>query len=255
MKTKLLILSFLLITGMVWGQSLINESRMLNNPINLREATTDSMTTPNNQDIDINSKFTIVGEEGEYYKIYFWNWDKDKEQNKYNKLNYNTSKGEQRYFLIKKHTIDVLSTKIYNRFSPAWGTFVYPFKWRLKDSQFEPTFSMSLAGGVKWNPWYTNRHVFSLLVGVGPSSVSLTKYNATKNNIPIEDNISAAAVTFSLNLMYQYEFVQFGLSYGVDNIFDSNLYSWNNQGKPWLSFGVGISVFKDNDRTATPTNN
>lgn len=255
MKTKILLLFLLGWVGAVCGQNLINESRMLNGPTDLHqyEASSISKKSTSTTSVYHNSKFTIVGEEGEYYKIYFWDWDKDSED--YNRYNFNNVTKSQIYFLIEKKLIDVSSVKIYNRIAPAWGTFVYPFKWRPNDGTFEPTFALAIAGGAKLNPWWTNKHVFSLLVGVGPSSVSLDKYNTTILEKPLDNKISVAAVTFSLNLMYQFDFVQFGVSGGVDNIFDSNIYNWKNQGKPWLTFGVGISIFKDNDKTAKPTSN
>ncbi|MGE8554848.1 MAG: hypothetical protein ACN6OB_13090 [Chryseobacterium jejuense] len=255
MKTKILLLFLLGWMEIIWGQNLINESRMLNGPTDLHQYEASSISKKSASTISVygNSKFTIVGEEGEYYKIYFWDWEKDSPD--YNKYNFNTTTDAQRYFLIEKKLIDVSSVKIYNRIAPAWGTFVYPFKWRPNDGTFEPTFALAIAGGIKFNPWRINKHVFSALLGVGPSSVSLDKYNTTVLDKPLDNKISVAAVTFSLNLMYQYEFVQFGVSAGIDNIFDSNIYNWKNQGKPWLTFGVGISIFKDNEKTASPTSN
>ena len=255
MRTKILFFFLLGWAGLILGQSPINESRILINPTDLFQYDASSILKRSKSvtTVDIDSKFTIVGEENEYYKIYLWNWDED--PNKYERYNINANTGEQRYFLIEKKLIDIFSTKIYNRFAPAWGTFTYPFKWRPNDGGFEPTFALTIAGGIKFNPWWVNKHVFSLLVGVGPSSVNLHQYNTTILEKPLENKTTVAAVTFSLNLMYQYEFVQFGLSGGIDNIFDSNVYNWKNQGKPWVSFGVGISIFKDNDKTAKPTSN
>lgn len=244
----------LMFSGGVWGQDLINESRILKNPTNLFQykKSVKSKTSDKREEVKSGSKFTIIGEENDFYKIYFWNWKKD--SMKYYEYNIDKSTGEQKYFLIEKNLIDVTSNKIYNRVAPAWGTFTYPFKWRLSDGIMEPTFALAIAGGIKWNPWYKNEHVFSALVGVGPSTVILDKYNTSLEK-PLDEKITASSISFSLNLMYQYDFVQFGVSGGIDRIFDNHLYNWNNQGKLWISLGVGISIFKNNERTATPTNN
>ena len=253
MKTKLLLL-LLLWTGVIWGQSLTNQSRRLINPVNLLEF--DESNTPkisvDTKGLDKNDRFTIVGEYEDYYKIYFWNWIKDSEE--YNDLNYNATTKKQRFFLIKKNEIDIQSEKIYNRWSAEIGTLLFPFKYRPNDGTFEPTFSLNLTAGTSWNPFLTNRHRFSLLFGVGPSSVKLNKYNINKSDVDIDGDLYLAAVTLSLNLVYQYDFVQFGISGGIDNLFDNKKYDWKNQGKPWVSFGVGVNLFKS-DKTATPSNN
>ncbi len=254
MKTKLLLLVLFGWVGIAQGQSLINQSRRLINPTNLLEYD-ESKTTKTSDDtkgLGKNDRFTIVGEEGDNYKIYFWNWDKNSEE--YKSLNYNEVTKKQRFFLIKKSEIDFQSEKIYDRWSAEIGTLIFPFKYRPNDGTFEPTFSLNLTAGTTYNPWLTNKHTFSLLFGVGPSSAKLNKHNIKKSDVVIDGDLYLAAVTLSLNLVYQYDFVQFGISGGIDNLFDNKKYDWKNQGKPWFSFGVGVNLFKS-DKTATPSNN
>lgn len=222
-------------------ESLLGQSRKLLHPVDLKEVGAKSK-----KHLPPNSKFTIIGEKKDAYKIYFWDWDK--ESVKYAKFNYNKETNSQRYFLLSKDNLEVYSEKIYDFFAPAFGTLTFPFKYRFNDKSFETTFNLSLTGGVHLRPYLTNRHVFSLLLGVGPSTVKLDGSNVSNTDVLEKgENLTTAAVTFSLSLMYQFEKVQFGVSIGVDNIFDNEKYDWKNQGKPWLSLGVGLNIFTENN--------
>lgn len=253
MKTKLFTMLLLAFSGMVWGQNLINESRKLINPVNLHEFEkneTNKLSSKTKR-LKKNDRFTIVGEEGEYYRVYFWNWREDNPN--YKELNYNEETNEQRFFLIKKNEIDIQSRKIYDRWSAEMGVLAFPFKYRPNDGSFEPTFSLNFTAGTTFNPWRTNEHTFSLLLGVGPSSAKVNNSNIKNANELIDGDLYLAAVTFSLNFVYTYDFAQFGISAGLDNLFE-NKYDWKNQGKPWFSFGVGVDIFKSS-KTATPSGN
>ena len=131
----------------------------------------------------------------------------------------------------------------------------FPFRLRTQhDDKFEKSFSLSLCGGIKYNPWKTNEHTISMLFGVGASSVTLTKSN-TGPNSGITENIEAGALTFSLSLMYEWERLQIGISMGMDNLFDNDNIRWKYQSDPWLSFGVGVSLFSKSEITSIGTNN
>jgi len=248
MKRVLLIVIFFGFALQGWGQNLINENRMLSNPIDLQESGNSNLT----KSIEKGSKFTIVGENEskDKYKIYFWNWDKNADSLKYETLNYDLKNNKQRYFFIDKALIEVHSEKIYAKFDPVYGVLTFPFKWRLDTQDIEPTISLNIAGGVKWRPSQTNRHVISFLLGVGPSTVELDHYNS---KLEEGDNITTAAITLSGNIMYQFDFVQFGFSFGIDKIFDNKIYDWSSQGNSWFALGIGLNIFTDN-QSSEPKN-
>lgn len=272
MKRIIITLFAFMACGEVWGQNLINESRKFVNPVDLKEyGDTKSNKADSIKSIKIGSKFTIVDTDGDNYKIYFWNWKITKEQSRidekgnnqitkaadstsYKAFNYDTAIKRQRYFLIPKNDIDVHAVKIYDRWSAAIGTLVFPFKYRFNQKTFEPTFSLNLIGGVTFNPYWTNRHTFSLMLGVGPSSSVVNKHN-TNNGTDIEGDLTLVSVSTSANLVYQYDFVQFGISLGWDHLMNNHKYEWQNQGKPWIAFGVGMNLLKKTDKTASPTSN
>lgn len=247
MKKFLLIAFVLGFAVQSWGQSLINENRRLTHPVELEEVGAPGLS----KSVEKGSNFSVVGEndQGDKYKIYFWDWDKETDESKYNTFNYDMENKKQRYFLIDKNMIELHSVKIYSRIDPIYGVLTFPFKWRLDTGEIEPTFSLNIAGGAKWRPFRTERHVVSFLLGIGPSTVNLDHYNSN-----IEegfDDLTTAAITLSGNLMYQFDTVQFGFSFGIDKIFDNKLYNWDSQGNPWFALGVGLNIFT-NDPSSEP---
>jgi len=232
----------------------IGENRKTNVPLTLDEY---SMETENikglvPKTIDINSKFVITGKENGSFIVYFWNY---KDPTKYNDYNYDVGEKEYRFFLIPDNLINLVSEKIYKTFSPVVGSFTFPFRLRTQhDDKFEKSFSLSVSGGPRYNPWLTNEHTFSLLFGVGASSVTLTKSN-TGPNSGITENIEAGALTFSLSLMYEWERLQIGISMGMDNLFDNDNIRWKYQSELWFSFGVGVSLFSKSEISQIGTQN
>lgn len=248
--TKFLIIS--VISTDLFSQG-IGENRITKVPLTLEEYSmkSENIKTSGAKTIKQNSKFVITGKENSSFIVYFWNYE---DHAKYNEYNYDDVKKEYRYFLIPDNLINLVSDKIYKTFSPVVGSFTFPFRLRTQhDDKFEKSFSLSVSGGPRYNPWLTNEHTFSLLFGVGASSVTLTKSN-TGANSGITENIEAGALTFSLDVMYEWERLQIGVSIGMDNLFDNDNIRWKYQSDPWLSFGVGVSLFSKSEISSIGTN-
>ena len=92
-----------------------------------------------------------------------------------------------------------------------------------------------------------------MLLGVGASSVTVNQYN-TDPAAGITEASDRAAVTISLNFMYEWNNLQIGISSGVDNLFDNESVKWNHQGNIWFSIGVGIALFSKSEVTSPGTN-
>lgn len=247
------------------SQNFVNQDRKLTHPIELNEISENGKKII--KSISKGTRFSVLEEVGDdYYKIYFWSYPIHSQEYYSLNKNINTDSAEitQRYFKIKKSDLETYSSEIYAHFDPVYGILTFPFKWRFDTKKVEPTFSLNIAGGVKWRPWRTNRHVVSFLVGIGPSTVKLDKYNSdiantSQNEDSMDEDIESlttAAVTFSGNLVYQFDFVQFGLSVGFDRIFENEKFNWKSQGKPWFSLGVGLNIFTNKkDSKATSKEN
>ena len=48
---------------------------------------------------------------------------------------------------------------------------------------------------------------------------------------------------FSLGMLYQYETFQVGVFTGVDVIPGELGRNWKHQGRPWIGFALGVSLF------------
>lgn len=192
------------------------------------------------------SKFKIVDKEGDYYVIEFWTWKND--SLKKATLNVD-SMNRTRKFLIHKDNLEHIANKVYRHFTPAIGSMTFPFKYRPQTGVFENTFALNMTGGVRWNFSETNdNHSLSALFGVGPSTIVFNKFNTDTTISNITDPEQRAALTMSLNVVYQWELLQAGLSMGIDHKFDGNREKWIYQGKPWFALGIGLDIFSNSER-------
>jgi hypothetical protein len=60
----------------------------------------------------------------------------------------------------------------------------------------------------------------------------------------LEENKDYGAVSYTFNLIYVWDHLQLGLSAGADHLFDNEKENWFYQDRGWLSFGIGINLFK-----------
>jgi len=233
-------------------QSRVNEDRQTTLPRNFQEyepSTNDKRVlggSPVSQAIPSGSRFTIVDEIPDYYVVYFWEWTKDKDQQKRARINFENDSTTVKYFVIPKTQLDIVSEQIFRRWSPTVGALTFPFKYRPQNGKFEPTFGIGISGGVTWNPWRVNEHTFSLLAGISASSAHVDQFN-TDAAANIHEASERTSVTISLNFLYQWQRLQIGISAGIDNILDNEVLKWKNQGKPWISFGVGVGLFSSSE--------
>lgn len=256
MKTTFKIILFLCLSNLCQAQSLVGQSRRLKFPMTIAEydydnhkPLTDNSNKAIRQSAKALSRFTIYEENDNSYIIYFWNYSSEESKKKYNVNESNN----QKYFSIPKADLFIKTQEIFKKWSPNYGVLNFPFKYRPNDGSFEKTFSLSFSGGPKFNPWWTNEHTFSVLLGCGASSVSLNQFN-TDPSSKITNDTDRPAVTGSISLVYQWNNLQFGFSAGKDAIFTNRVDKWANQGKTWFSFAIGVAIFNDNKITEPGSN-
>jgi hypothetical protein len=204
-------------------------------------------------------KFTIEDETSDFYIIRFWDFDTTgvnatlkkpvleiQTLNSTNKLpnylqyNVNPTNNKTRYFRINKNMLDFYAKPIVPKYSSAFGTVTTPFKYRPSKSDFTKDLTLSGMGGVRRHIDASGRHSLIGLVGIGLSSVTLDSFN-TDGKVNLSSD--KAAITLSFSLVYQYEKVQFGLVGGFDYLPKRSVENWAYQGKFWIGFGVGYSIF------------
>lgn len=224
------------------------------------------------QTIPQNAIFTIVGiDKDEKYYIRFWKWTLSEDEmndlkiyresvtlrtnkpeddehfkpilekvRKFETLNQDVNNNLTRYFLIDEGFITNYCTKKINKIVPTSGATALPFKWRPKTKEVIPNFSFAGLVGARWNVKAKSTLTFSALIGLGLSTVALDSNNAKGLNISGSDR---SAITIPVGVVTNWRGIQFGVFSGLDFISNNKIDKWMNQGKPWFSIGLGISVF------------
>ncbi len=161
---------------------------------------------------------------------------------KYKDLAYIDSWANNMQFFISLKDFNDKCESIYpHKRGFTWGFLTLPIKARFGNSKapftFEEKINFGISAGLRWQ--HVNR-VYSasnLLGGVSVGGVKIDKDN------------SASALSFSAGYMYQYDVFQIGIFTGVDFIDKSAGVSWGYQGKPWVGFAIGFSLFGENKTT------
>ena len=82
---------------------------------------------------------------------------------------------------------------------------------------------------------------------IGTSTVSLDSNNtsaAGADALPAGESITKGLFSMGIGATYSYNKINVGLFYGWDNSVGRNAEIWNYNGRPWIGFGVGYSLFK-----------
>lgn len=161
---------------------------------------------------------------------------------KYKDLAYIDSWGNNMQFFISLKDFNDKCESIYpHKKGFTWGFLTLPIKARFGNSKapftFEEKINFGISAGVKWQHVNKVYSASNLLGGVSVGGVKIDKDN------------SASALSLSVGYMYQYDKFQIGLFTGVDFIDKSAGVSWGYQGKPWVGFAIGFSLFGETNST------
>jgi hypothetical protein len=160
----------------------------------------------------------------------------------------------QRYFLVKmkvfkKYAIRVPPT-VFTKGALGFGILNYPFKFRIQPhiNDFAGSFNVGAAVSYTYKHDSLKKWRYSHVVGIGISSITLDKAAVNTDTGAISSTNSLTALTLSYGFMVQYDKVQLGLFIGWDRISNLNnsTYGWKYQGNPWISLGIGYSIFSTN---------
>lgn len=160
-------------------------------------------------------------------------------------LNYNAETGLERYFLISLAQLAASASPLAPSFIPISGALIMPFKFRPQNgSDFTKDVTFSGMGGAAWTMGNRNDRSVGFMLGIGITSVTLTKENST-----VTETQDRAALTFSGATLFQWQKLQIGLVGGWDILGAGNA-SWAYNKQPWLAAGVGFSIFRTDDAVA-----
>lgn len=129
------------------------------------------------------------------------------------------------------------------------GVINFPFKARNLSSNgdFSGAFNFGTAVGYKFP--HRNWHDFhwSIVAGFSLSDVVLDNGSVKQNADKLATVNNFSALSLSIGPMLEFKKVQVGIFLGWDWIKKINHqeFGWNYQGRPWLSIGIGYSVFSN----------
>lgn len=148
-----------------------------------------------------------------------------------------------RHFLLKKD--DFTNSASEYKPSPKWnlnfGTFTTPFKFRPTKSIF--TNNLSLGTSIDYQRKIDNSDFgWGLIAGISLTSVTL---DSLSTNYKIKTSTDRPAMTLSLSALFSYKNVNFTFGIGRDYINRNSTVeqSWIFNGKTWIGFGIGLSLF------------
>lgn len=142
-------------------------------------------------------------------------------------------------------------TSIYPRANSfTWGFLTLPIKLRFGNKAapftFEEKVNFAISLGWKWQQPSTTYIANNLLAGISiGGGVRADNKDGTSS--------SPAAITASIGYMYQYDKFQVGIFTGLDFLSQTTNINWQYQGKPWLGFAIGFSLFGENQTQANKT--
>ena len=142
------------------------------------------------------------------------------------------------FFISLKDFNDKTESIYPKQTSFTWGFLSLPIKARFGNKSapftFEEKINFGISLGYKWQHVGTTYKASNLLGGVSIA------------NVKVDTDKSAAALSFSLGYMFQYDKFQAGLFSGFDFIDQQPKVNWGYQGKPWIGFAIGVSLFGEN---------
>jgi len=190
----------------------------------------------------------------------------------YEKLAYIDSWANKWQFYITSQDFLTKTTTIYpSSFKFTWGFLTLPLKMRFDNNiagrfNFEQNLNFGLTLGIKQQLVRKNDVSWNYLGGISVVNVPLNDAipgtnaipaNTTTNTpavaaVPATPATSTTAISMSLGAMFQYDKFQFGTFIGFDFAGQSANNKFAYQGKPWLGFAIGVSLFGEGKTTATP---
>jgi hypothetical protein len=212
------------------------------------------------------SRFAVVRYlGGDFVVIRFFGKDNRFYEYKNNKMTFLQKKADatqlsQLYFKIKRGDLDSNCIKVFptgkKSASFTLGLVTMPLKLRLgKNFDFQGSFSLGTTAGAKFRLSEFSPNYINLLFGASISTVSLDSFN-TGGRVPGQPLTNIATFSPSLGIVFEFGRSQAGVFYGWDFLSKStqNKYQWIYNRKPWISIGLGFSIFNIDSKSQNEKN-
>jgi hypothetical protein len=156
------------------------------------------------------------------------------------------------YFLIKVADLTKFSTPFYQTWHQN-RTFVVGaqtnlLKIRLKNFNFADQFSLATNFGFRYRTNPKKDNFLTFITSIGISLNNLDSLVAPK--LPATEKLNnIGSLSVGLGIIKEFNKIQLSFMLGKDFLSKSNnkKYDWIYQGKTWISFGIGIGIFTNDD--------
>ena len=150
------------------------------------------------------------------------------------------------YFLITKAQLDFKAEKIQRSdLQLLVGNIFTPIKLRFKPFDFSKDISVGTTFGLKYAVHEKQNTAIDALMGIGISSIVIDSFSTRQSMMATNDLLS---FTLSCGMVLEFGNALIGIFSGLDFISNANQqqYEWIYKNKPWISFGIGYSLFSFN---------
>ncbi len=189
------------------------------------------------------SKFMLVDVRQDLCVIRFTFLNKKKPNNKLSSVEDYTT---YTYYSITKAQLDFKAAMVKKSdIDLVVGTIITPIKLRFGPFDFSKDISVGSTFGVKYTLNQDKQAALDFLIGVGVSSVTVDSFSTRGKTQKLQELL---AFTPSFGVVIEMGNAQVGIFTGFDFISNANeiKYGWIYQAKPWVSFGIGYSMFSFN---------
>lgn len=150
------------------------------------------------------------------------------------------------YYTITKAQLDFKARPITrSNIDLIVGNIITPVKLRFAPFDFTKDITLGSTFGVKYYLGKKQVAAIDGLVGIGVSTLTIDSASSRGKTLQPVDLL---AFTTSAGIVLEFGNAQVGAFCGVDFISNKNQadYGWIYRNKPWISFGVGYSIFSFN---------
>jgi hypothetical protein len=150
------------------------------------------------------------------------------------------------YFYITKAQLDFKARPITrSNLDLVVGNVITPVKLRFAPFDFTKDITLGSTFGVKYSFAKKQNAAVDGLLGIGVSSLTI---DSTSSQGKTQQPVDLLAFSTSLGIVVEFGNAQVGAFLGFDFISNKNQneYNWIYRNKPWISFGLGYSIFSFN---------
>ena len=155
-----------------------------------------------------------------------------------------SSQNLYQYYILNNNQVKNKLLPVYaNSLSFSTGILIVPLKFRFSPSEFSKDIMIGSTFGVKWRPSELKKNTYlNMILSLGLSHVTINPAD-----LPIgstSSQLNHPAFSTGIGALLDINQIQYGIFIGTDFIAQQDVIQWSQQGKPWISAGLGISFLR-----------